>query len=453
MRKIVFLIIISFVNTVKSQCFLKGNESNSLTYEIYNSSGDSYIDKEYYSIINHLKSYKYKVKAGFYDDKGAPNAFATTTSDPNFDGETYFGLNLLRRYLGKEDKYKFLNINLIVFHEYAHIIQFNNGMDRNRHTKWNELQADFIAGLLFRYKIITKKIALSNNAMITDTEINLYKKLATDLFYSLGDTQFGSSSHHGTPLERSYAFYAGLSSTEGINTRYDNTTGIVIDIKPEIYFELSNLYVKNLMKYSNKLVISKENLNLSQNEWDSKRSKTQILNLNNSINKSNHRFNTAILLIQRAGLYFKIKEYNKAINDYQKSYDIHKEFNQDSELFTSLINSQIQLCNLNLSTNSTLSQEIKFSLNKNLINFKILEDKSLLYVNNGVSTFLSKFKLIDGSNRNVPDIYVAFFSMPNSQGVLENYQITITSMNIITIINTSTYENTKLDTKLQFDWF
>lgn len=90
----------------------------------------------------------------------------------------------------------------VLAHEYAHILQYKKGFEYDE-TKWNELQADFLAG----WAITT---GLIHSCKSWKTKEKIYLGLA-DLFYSLGDTGFGSKGHHGTPKQRELALINGVS--------------------------------------------------------------------------------------------------------------------------------------------------------------------------------------------------------------------------------------------------
>lgn len=128
------------------------------------------------------------VDAYHYDDTGSPNAVAIPI--PGGMDQISFGLGLTTLL------YRDFRLNPraavagVISHEMAHILQYEKGgLDALPEFK-KELQADFLAGYFLGY---THKIELA-----TDQDAETF----FDLFYSMGDTLFFSSDHHGTPEQR-----------------------------------------------------------------------------------------------------------------------------------------------------------------------------------------------------------------------------------------------------------
>lgn len=129
-----------------------------------------------------------------------PNALATPTPvRPNSDGSVLLGRRLLRRQI---EQYPDAGVSVVAIlaHEFAHLIQFSNRLDNpnatpeypltmaNGSEMLLELHADFFAGLYLAY--------LKNNL----DGIKLFN--AGETIRSLGDTDFTSPEHHGTPEQR-----------------------------------------------------------------------------------------------------------------------------------------------------------------------------------------------------------------------------------------------------------
>lgn len=243
---IVFLLLIS-VNISISQCFVNENESVQNVYNVYNSSGNHWIDQSFYQQNQYLSNtLGLSVVIGFYDDsKTGPNAFAIPPNNTYANGHTYFGLNLLNKYLatGTNATYYML---WILAHEYAHILQYKYGGMPWDETKWNELQSDYIAGA------VAAKHILENSSQTFDQNwknyyINQYTSVAISLFEELGDTNFGSSSHHGKPSERASAFVAGLNYgfNGGVEIGSDGYFTYYLLLVDNVWYASKN-YVNNL---------------------------------------------------------------------------------------------------------------------------------------------------------------------------------------------------------------
>ncbi len=197
---------------VISQCFVNESEFADNSFTIIPSTGNTWVDQTFYQQNQYLAtSLGLYVTIGFYDDRHTgPNAFAIPSQNYNEDGQTYFGINMMNNYLATAGSNATFYVLWILSHEYSHILQYKNGGTIWQKTKWNELQADFIAGS------IAAKHILENSSQSYDVNwknyyVQQYGDVARMFFKSLGDTNFGSPSHHGTPRERSSAFIEGLN--------------------------------------------------------------------------------------------------------------------------------------------------------------------------------------------------------------------------------------------------
>lgn len=132
----------------------------------------------------------------FFDDSGAPNAFATNKVQNNFgpDGTIAMGLTLINSELSR-DGGSGLAVPAIMAHEFAHIVQYKRNSQLS--IKEKELQADYLAGWY-----------LGNRWIYTDT------RAAFQSFFEMGDYQFNSPNHHGTPKQRLSAIKAGFEATK-----------------------------------------------------------------------------------------------------------------------------------------------------------------------------------------------------------------------------------------------
>jgi len=94
----------------------------------------------------------------------------------------------------------------IIFHEYSHLIQFANYSDVERASfpiEYTELQADMLAGVFYARRM-------------GDADFQPYVDGANTAF-SIGDTDFSSSQHHGTPKQRMAALITGIEAGRAVN--------------------------------------------------------------------------------------------------------------------------------------------------------------------------------------------------------------------------------------------
>ncbi len=141
----------------------------------------------------------------FYDDKDGNNAMATdeVTAQNGPDGTIAFGKHLFNSEFIKT--YGGTTIPIIMAHEYAHIVDYKYGALHNVGSKKTELFADYLAGFYMYHRVA--------NGIPTDVPACL------ESFKSLGDTDFGSETHHGTPEERYAALFGGFSKAKEIHQK------------------------------------------------------------------------------------------------------------------------------------------------------------------------------------------------------------------------------------------
>ena len=159
----------------------------------YNSTGNSALDQAFSLEVQFLQNvFQVQPRFLFYDDSNSPGAFAYT------QGVVTFGLNLMRNQFRQASFGGPLGIAAIMAHEYAHILQFQTGTPSNTDTTIHrELHADFMAGWY---------LANRSNYLATDVLGGLLT------MHSIGDRQFYSLDHHGTPEERLIATAVGVTS-------------------------------------------------------------------------------------------------------------------------------------------------------------------------------------------------------------------------------------------------
>ncbi len=147
----------------------------------------------------------------WFDDKGAPNAFATTD---RLIGQSPHGSILMGLELSTNILRTFADLNVmatwvamsVLAHEYAHILQFdflNRGVRTRHQGKYPELHADFLAGAYLTQRAF--------EALRFGTDLRAPIQAAMRQFYQIGDTDFNSPNHHGTPVERMHAFNGGVN--------------------------------------------------------------------------------------------------------------------------------------------------------------------------------------------------------------------------------------------------
>lgn len=155
---------------------------------------------------------------GFCYFKGGPsfNAFATPDKlMKNPDGTVIFGKDLLLQIMDFEEGPEAAFAGICA-HEFAHIVQFKLGlMDilmNDDTARKSELHADFLAG----YFVGTKK---KNNP-------NFHAAVVADTFSKLGDDDFRSPTHHGTPEERARSIIMGFNSSYRDNVTFNDAVSI-----------------------------------------------------------------------------------------------------------------------------------------------------------------------------------------------------------------------------------
>lgn len=140
---------------------------------------------------------------GYYDDFTSGNAYATArTRLDRADGTVLFGLDLLRK-LRTLPMHPDAAIATVCAHEFGHILQFKRDLFRvvdagQRNVKRSELQADYFSGYFAGLRRIERP-SFPSEVFITTMR-------------SLGDDNFSSKTHHGTPRERARAVERGFNA-------------------------------------------------------------------------------------------------------------------------------------------------------------------------------------------------------------------------------------------------
>lgn len=193
MKKTCFLLIISFYASIAySQCFVSNFGSLGT---LYKTTGNTALDQKFNSSQATLQNlFGVSVNQFVYDDGQSPNAYATRGNDPMYDGLVAFGRTMLASRLWNINKGEYAVAGILA-HEYAHVMQIKKGTSYSS-GKLRELHADFMAGYFI------------GKQGFPQSGINSF---ANDL-YSIGDYDFWSPQHHGTPEERVDAMLVGFQN-------------------------------------------------------------------------------------------------------------------------------------------------------------------------------------------------------------------------------------------------
>jgi hypothetical protein len=183
----------------KGGCFVSGGLTD--LGERKMTTGNSEIDMAAQQEVDRLRNMM-GVSAQFYfmEEKGSPNAYATSevTNDKRPDGTVIFGLKLHNRELPKSNGGT--TIPMIMAHEFGHIVAYKHHL--NFGGKYDELWADYCAGSYMFYRQFWKQ-----------TDFNASLKS----FFDIGDYQFNSPYHHGTPNERYSSVVRGFMDSNMFN--------------------------------------------------------------------------------------------------------------------------------------------------------------------------------------------------------------------------------------------
>ncbi len=193
LRRKLFLAMLAVhsIAPLHGQCFAGSLQSFG---QLYKSTGNEDLDE----ILHYHKSkmenlFGVRTQLYIYDDSRAPNAYAVPCGDFSKckHGTILFGYNMLLSQLWKSNNRTYAVIGVMA-HEFAHVLQFLK--HNNLPTKLKELHADYLAGYYLGKEDLSRR----------DMEV-----FAQSLF-EMGDYNFWSPDHHGTPQERVQAMIAGF---------------------------------------------------------------------------------------------------------------------------------------------------------------------------------------------------------------------------------------------------
>lgn len=159
-----------------------------------------------------VQTFRVSPRGFFFDDRGAPNAYATNkvVNSMGPDGTVVFGLTLINSELKRDGGYG-LAVPAIMAHEFAHLLQFKR--NSKLPTKQMELQADYLAGWY-----------LGQRSRFIYTDV----RPAFQAFFQMGDYEFNNPDHHGTPQQRLAAIQAGFQASDlSLEQAYQRSSELV----------------------------------------------------------------------------------------------------------------------------------------------------------------------------------------------------------------------------------
>jgi hypothetical protein len=185
-------------------------------------SGIPAVDAAFATEINGITIPMFQVSPAvfFFNDAGSPNAFATPERLSGYgNGTVAFGITLMQTILNKFRGSSMISYGdhamMGVFaHEFGHMAQFAAGL-RRVPGKPLELHADYMSG----WYNGTRALQLGGRVMVNFDEI------ARQMF-DIGDYEFTSPDHHGTPQERVTAFTRGVQHAITSQGRATVTTAL-----------------------------------------------------------------------------------------------------------------------------------------------------------------------------------------------------------------------------------
>ncbi len=181
----------------RTGCWLKATDGALQREGLQQSSGNAEIDAFCRTEAKRLDEvFGLKTELKFFDDRDAPNAFATRdrayTDNP--DGVVFVGVSLASDLMAKFRPSGGLPLVGVLAHEWGHLLQFSKGFDSNWDVRF-ELSADYLAGW---YLARTRK------------DIEKRSDDVANLFASLGSTTlFADPDYHGSPKQRSRTLLNG----------------------------------------------------------------------------------------------------------------------------------------------------------------------------------------------------------------------------------------------------
>lgn len=196
-----------------SGCALVGASAGGMEGRLFPSSGNPQLDFAHAQVLEHISGL-FRVRPGalFLDDSAAPNAFATpdVLVQGMNDGTVIFGVTLISHQLMADGGLGHA-MPAIMAHEFGHIMQFQR-MDFSPGAAM-ELHADYLAGW-YMSKLVSVSMVDARQAMRA--------------LYSVGDYDFNSPQHHGTPEQRLESLMTGMQDrASSIDRAFQNGSAFV----------------------------------------------------------------------------------------------------------------------------------------------------------------------------------------------------------------------------------
>lgn len=199
MKKLALIYLILISNISYSQtCFLNNFSSlGNLTKYSGNPYTDQVMTNEWQFLVQ-----KFGVMPDLYyytEDNGS-NAYATTkVYNQNFkDGTVAVGFGLIKDECAQSQTGTCISVAIIMAHEFGHIVDFKHNVQLE--GKYAELFADYLAGCYLHLRSFQYGYT------------NIVEAAKT--FYRIGDYQFNSPGHHGTPEQRYNTLMAGYNYSQ-----------------------------------------------------------------------------------------------------------------------------------------------------------------------------------------------------------------------------------------------
>lgn len=197
----------SNIETRGCHLMLSGFSDGDIASRLLQSSGDGLIDSVFTrEVVNFMgPMFGLFPVCRFYDDSESPNAFATPENLLGGNqGTIGFGVNLLQTMFQTFSGRNAISMGdhaacAVLAHEFGHIAQFNLGLPWNQGAR-PELHADFLAG----WYMGIRARQVSNWQPVNISE-------AAEQMFNVGDTEFTSPNHHGTPHQRYMFFLSGVN--------------------------------------------------------------------------------------------------------------------------------------------------------------------------------------------------------------------------------------------------
>ncbi|SHJ58646.1 hypothetical protein SAMN02745146_3446 [Hymenobacter daecheongensis DSM 21074] len=216
MKIYIALLLFSFQTNVASAqddyCYGAEQGKHSIRdLKLYSTSGNYQVDQITIQELSFMSS-RFLVYPVLYFYDGE-NAFASKDQlSPNGpDGTVAFGFQLFNReyirYPGGP------SIPIIIAHEFGHIVQFKYGGFSHISIMKKELFADYLAGA---YLLIRGGLNID---------------AVQESFEEMGDTDFGSLDHHGTPEQRTAALAEGYNDAMREGYRFTLSRAITLGRK------------------------------------------------------------------------------------------------------------------------------------------------------------------------------------------------------------------------------